>query len=104
MIDEFTNDTKKVCTCSALSIFLIRLFVLTPLSRLFITSIFMKIIIISILSYTLFLNNKQSNYLKSSYSSDNLSQDVSKQLNINLICSYTFTFMLGVLIIFVIKN
>ena len=102
-LTTFTETTKKVCTCSAISIFLIVLFIITPLSRFFLTSVLMRIITIVILVYTLYLNNEQTNYLRNA-SQLNLSKEVSSQLTINIICSYVFTLFIGLLIIFVIKS
>lgn len=102
-LTTFTETTKRVCTCSALSIFLIVLFIISPLSNFFIISKFMRIIILLILSYTLYLNNEQTNYLRNA-SQLNLSKDLSSQLTINIVCSYVFTLFIGLLIIFVIKS
>jgi hypothetical protein len=102
-LTTFTETTKKVCTCSAISIFLIVLFIITPLSRFFLTSLLMRIITIILLIYTLYLNNEQTNYLRNA-TQLNLSKEVSYQLNINIICSYVFTLFIGLLVIFVIKS
>ena len=102
-INTFTDTTKRVCTCSALSIFLIVLFIISPLSNFFLTSVFMKIITILILAYTLYLNYQQTEYLRK-VNQLNLSSIVSTQLNVNIICSYVFTLFIGLLIIFVIKS
>ena len=59
----FTNETKKVCICSATSILIIILFIISPLSKLFKTSLFMKIIALLLLSYTIYLNIQQTNLL-----------------------------------------
>ena len=102
-LTTFTDTTKKVCTCSAISIFLIVLFIITPLSRFFLTSVIMKTITIVLLSYTLYLNYQQTNYLRNA-TQLNLTREVISQLNINIICSYVFTLFIGLLIIFVIKS
>jgi len=102
-LTTFTDTTKKVCTCSAISIFLIVLFIISPLSSFFLTSIFMRLITIVLLTYTLYLNSQQTNYLRSA-SGLNLSKEVSSQLNINIVCSYVFTLFIGLLIIFVGKS
>lgn len=99
----FTDTTKRTCTCSAISIFLIALFIISPLNRFFKTSIFIKIIILLLLIYTIYLNVQQTNYLKK-YSKLQLSNDVASQLNINIICSYVFTLFIGLLVIFVLKS
>jgi len=102
-LTTFTDTTKRVCTCSAISIFLIVLFIISPLSSFFLTSIFMKLIILLLLIYTVYLNIKQTDYLRSA-NQTNLSREVSSQITINIICSYVFTLFIGLLIIFVIKS
>ena len=99
----FTDETKKVCLCSATSIFLIVLFIISPLSNFFTTSLIVKIIILLILIYTIYLNNKQTNLLREANLIIN-SDKLKSQLNLNIICSYVFTIFLGLLIIFVIKS
>ena len=99
----FTDSTKKICTCSAVSIFLIILFVISPLSNFFMTSMIMKIIILIILAYTIYLNIIQTNYLRTATNVVN-SENVMSQLNTNILCSYIFTLFLGLMGIFVIKS
>ena len=99
----FTDSTKKICMCSAVSIFLIILFVISPLSNFFMTSMLMKIIILIILAYTIYLNIIQTNYLRSATNVAN-SENVVSQLNTNILCSYIFTLFLGVMGIFVIRS
>lgn len=99
----FTDETKKVCTCSAISIFIIILFVISPLSNFFKTSVFMKLIALILMGYTLFLNNNQTSLLRSAYLNTN-TQEVNSQLNVNIICSYVFSIFIGLLIIFVVKS
>ena len=102
-ITTLTDTTKQACTCSAISIFLIVIFIISPLSSFFLTSIFMKIVILILLIYTIYLNSIQTNYLRNA-SQLKLSKEVSSQLSINIICSYIFTLFIGLLIIFVIKS
>jgi len=99
----FTDETKKVCICSATSIFLIVLFIISPLSNFFKTSLIMKILILIILVYTIYLNNIQTNQLRDASSSIN-SESLKSQLNMNIMCSYVFTIFIGLLIIFVVKS
>jgi len=102
-LNTFTDTTKRVCTCSAISIFLIVLFIISPLSRFFITSIFMRIVILLLLAFTIYLNTQQTDYLRNA-SKLKLSNEISTQLNINIVCSYVFTLFIGLLIIFVFKS
>ena len=99
----FTDITKQICLCSASSIFIIVLFIISPLSNLFKTSLFMKMCAIIIMGYTIYLNIKQTKLLSIASLSTN-SESVKSQLNMNIICSYVFTIFIGVLIIFVIKS
>jgi hypothetical protein len=99
---QFTS-TKNICLCCFVSIILILLFIISPLSNFFKTSLFMKLIIIIILSYTFYLNIIQTTQLKISYNNSK-SQEMTSQLNMNILCSYIFTFFIGLLIIFIIKG
>ena len=99
----FTDSTKKICTCSSISIFLIILFIISPLSNFFITSTLMKIVVLIILAYTIHLNMVQTNYLKNATNVAN-TDIVLSQLNTNIMCSYIFTLFLGLLGIFVVKS
>ena len=99
----FTDSTKKICTCSAISIFLIILFIISPLSNFFITSTLMKIVVLIILAYTIYLNIIQTNYLKDATNVAN-TDIVLSQLNTNILCSYIFSLFLGLLGIFVVKS
>ena len=99
----FTDSTKKICTCSAVSIFLIILFIISPLSNFFMTSMIIKIIILIILAYTIYLNIIQTNYLRTATNVVK-SENVMSQLNTNILCSYIFTLFLGLMGIFVIRS
>ena len=99
----FTDSTKKICTCSAISIFLIILFIISPLSNFVMTSMIIKIIILIILAYTIYLNIIQTNYLRTATNVVK-SENVMSQLNTNILCSYIFTLFLGLMGIFVIRS
>lgn len=99
----FTDVTKNVCMCTAISISIIILFIISPLSYFFKTSLCMKILALIILGYTIYLNNEQTNLLKNANSNIH-SEQLKSQLNMNIICSYVFTIFIGLLFIFVIKS
>ena len=99
----FTDSTKKICMCSATSIFIIILFIISPLSNFFKTSLFMKIIALIILFYTIYLNTKQTDLLRQA-NLHSKADNIKSQLNINIICSYVFTFFIGLLIIFIVRS
>jgi hypothetical protein len=99
----FTKDTKNICICTATSIMIIILFVISPLSYFFKTSLFMKLLSVILLIYVLVLNYKQTDILRSaSVIAD--TESIKSQLNVNISCSYVFTFFIGLLIIFIFKN
>ena len=104
--NSLNDTTKQICFLSFVSIFLIMLFILSPLSNFYKTSLFMKLIIIILLSYTFYLIILQTNQMRNSYNnSKEVEQlELKNQLNMNIICSYIFLLFTGVLIIFVIKS
>jgi hypothetical protein len=89
--------------CSATSIFIIVLFIISPLSNFLLTSMLMKIITLILLVYTIYLNNEQTSLLRLASNSAQ-SEQVKSQLNMNILCSYVFSIFIGLLIIFVIKS
>lgn len=99
----FTDATKKVCVCSATSIFIIILFIISPLSNFFKTSALMKIISLLLLAYTLYLNIHQTNMLRSANQIAK-TEHVKSQLQLNTLCSYIFSLFIGLLTFFVIKS
>jgi hypothetical protein len=102
-LSTFTDTTKKVCTCSAISIFLIVLFIISPLRNYLFVSTIIKLVTLLLLCFTIYLNIQQTDYLRKA-SQMNVSGEVSNQLTINIVCSYVFTLFIGLLIIFVIKS
>jgi len=99
----FTETTQKACLCSSISIFIVILFIISPLSHLFKTSFFMKMVALGLLLYTLKLNNQQTDLLKASREIVN-NENIHSQLSMNVICSYVFTLFIGLLLLFVIKS
>ena len=99
----FTEDTKSICICTATAIIIIILFVISPLSNFFKTSLIMKTIAMKIMVSILFLNYKQTNLLRAA-SSVAESESIRTQLDANIMCSYVFTFFIGLLAIFTLKS
>jgi len=102
-LNIFSDSTKKICMCTAASITIIGLFVLSPLSNIFLVSPLMKLIATFILIYTVYLNSHQTQLLQNARNVASSPQLLS-QLNINLICSYTFTVFIGLLAFFTLKS
>ena len=100
----FTDVTKKICICSFASMILIILFVISPLSNFFKTSLFMKIVSVVILGYTIYLNFIQTNLLRKVTMNNSSPPDVKSQINMNIICSYIFSLFLVMLLFFVMKS
>ena len=99
----FTDSTKNLCTCSALSIFIIVLFVISPLCNFVKLSAFMKLVVLMLLIYTLHLNHEQTKLLREARRIAN-SEQVNAQLGMNILCSYIFTALIGLLFIYVIRS
>ena len=99
----FTKETQNICLCTTLAIIIIILFIISPLSNFFKTSLFMKIVSLRILAYILYLNYNQTELLRSA-SLVSQSEQVITQLNTNIICSYVFSLFIGLLIIFTFKS
>ena len=96
--------TKKVCLCTFSSILIVVLFILSPLSGFFKTSFFMKCVATILLTYTIYLSILQGNVLKTITERLHDNPQINSQLNLNIICSYTFTLFLSLLLIFIVKN
>jgi hypothetical protein len=99
----FTDSTKKICMCTGVSILLIILFVLSPLSNIFLVSPLMKLVAAATLVYAAYLNSQQTLLLQNAKNTTS-SPQLLTQLNINLVCSYTFTVFIGLLAFFTIKS
>lgn len=97
------DNTKKICICSFTALILILLFVISPLSSFLMTSIFFKLVILVILAYTINMHIKQTNELTNAKQAA-ISANIEKQIQINLFCSYTLTFFLILLFLFVAKS
>ena len=103
MIIEYAKSTQNVCLCLGVSFFLIVLFMMTPLNTFMLSSIFVKVIILTLLGYTLYYNiiktNQVANNFNISITSDNWDP-----LKTNIVCSYIFSLFLLVLIFSIIRR
>lgn len=100
-MNTFTDTTRKVCTFSALSIFLVLLPIVTPLNRVPLLAGLVKLVTVALLGYTMYLNVLQTNSLRQATSS---SHEVTSQLTVNIASGYVFTLFLGLLVVFVLKG
>jgi flagellar biosynthesis component FlhA len=102
-IVKFANGTKNVCFCVSLSIFMIILFMMTPLNKFMLSSIFGKIIILTLLGYAVFYNVKQTNQFTND-SNVSLTSGNWNTLKSNIICSYIFSLFLVILMLSVFRQ
>ena len=63
----------------------------------------MKVVALLLMIYTIYLNSIQIDSLRKAITNNN-SEQINSQLNMNLLCSYIFTIFIGLLVIFVIKS
>jgi hypothetical protein len=102
-LNIFTEDTKHICISTAAAIIIITLFAVSPLSNFFVASLIMKVISMRIMVYILYLNYKQTELLRSATLAAEQAQ-LKVQLNANIMCSYVFSFFIGLLMIFTFKS
>ena len=103
MIIEFAKSTQNACMCLSIAIFLIILFMMTPLNTFLLSSIFGKVIILTLLGYTLYYNITQTNKFSNNFSVI-LTSGNWNPVKTNITCSYIFSLFLLVLIISVIRK
>lgn len=105
MIVEYAKTTQNVCMCLGIAIFIIILFMMTPLNSFMLSSIFGKIIILTLLGYTLYYNVLQTNKFVNNFNI-NIWNNISgwDPLKTNVLCSYIFSAFLLVLILSVIRK
>jgi hypothetical protein len=103
MIIEYAKSTQNVCICLAISLFLIILFIMTPLNSFILSSIFGKVIILTLLGYTIYYNTNSTNKFTNEFNISLTTGDWDI-LKTNILCSYIFTVFLIVLMLSVIRQ
>jgi hypothetical protein len=103
MVVEYAKSTQNVCMCLGISIFLIILFMMTPLNSFILSSVFGKVVIIALLGYTLYYNISQTNKFSKNF---NISLTTGNwdELKTNITCSYIFSLFLLVLLLSVLRK
>ena len=109
MIIEFSKATQNVCMCIGLSVIFIMIFMMTPLNTFLLSSIFGKVVILTLLGYTLYYNTQQTNKFVNNFpkfTNMNIWNENSNwcPLKTNILCSYMFSVFLLVLILSVIRK
>jgi hypothetical protein len=103
MVVEYAKSTQNVCMCLGISIFLIILFMMTPLNSFMLSSIFGKVVIIALLGYTLYYNISQTNKFSKNFNIS-LTSGNWDELKTNITCSYIFSLFLLVLLLSVLRK
>jgi hypothetical protein len=102
MIIEFAKSTQNVCMCLAMATILIIIFMMTPLNTFLISSIFGKVIVLTLLGYTLYYNIRQTNKFSNNFNISIMSGNWNA-LKTNIACSYLFSSFLLVLLLSVVR-
>jgi len=103
MIVQYAKATQNICMSLAIAIFLIILFMMTPLNTFLLSSIFGKTIILILLGYTIFYNIQQTNKFSKEFNVSLISGNWNA-IKTNIICSYIFTLFLIILLLSVIRK
>jgi len=103
MIIEYSKSTQNVTMCLAITLFLIIVFMITPLNTFLLSSIFGKVIILTLLGYTIYYNTTATNKFMNDFNVSLTSGDWDV-LKTNIVSSYIFTAFLLVLMLSVIRK
>ena len=91
--------------CVGLSMLFIIIFMMSPLNSFMLSSIFGKVIILTLLGYILYYNTTQTNKFSKNFNVNILNQTENwNPIKTNIICSYIFSLFVLVLIISVIRT
>ena len=100
-LNNYLKSTKNVCLCTVISIFLIILFIISPLKNLFITSTIGKFVTVIILGYSLYTNIVNTNiFLKNT----NIFEGSWTSIKTNIFCSYIFSLFIFILLVTVFRK
>lgn len=99
----YSNNSKNVCICTSISIALILIFIISPLSKYFLASFLGKSAAILILVYVLFQNHINTNNLSKS-SNVHLFKGSWSDIKSNILCGYIFSFFILLLLFSTMKH
>jgi len=98
---EYSKGTKNVSICTIISIFLILIFIISPVNNFLIASMFGKIVILIILTYALY----QNIFITYKFSSNmHLFSGTWNNTKTSILSSYIFSVFIGILIISVLNR
>lgn len=103
LILNYANNTKNICLCLAISMFLIILFMMTPLNSFLLTSFLGKTIILVLLGYIIYNNTYYTNKFSNDF---NISLTTGKwnQGKTNVFCGHLFSIFTLLLFISVLRQ
>ena len=96
----FADNTKQMCGVISISLFILIIIMIAPINLSSVISMIGKIMIIIMLSYTGFKNFKETNTLVDN-TPDLFSDDQYSIIKNNILLSYTLTFSVMILIIYI---
>jgi len=99
---DYSSGTKSVCICTIVSILLILIFIVSPLSNFIIASLFGKLLILAILTFILY-----KNILITHNFSENTGGIFSEGWNdakTSILCSYGFSIFIVILFFSVVNR
>lgn len=102
-IVDYAKSTQNVSMCLAVTLFLIIVFMMTPLSKFVFSSIFGNVIILTLLAYTIYYNTTATNNFMNRFNISLTSGDWDV-LKTNIMCSYIFSAFLLVLFLSVVRK
>ena len=105
-IQKYAETTKQTCMCTATAIVLIMAFAMSPLCDFLLTSIISKIVIVTLLGYSIYKNTTQTTLLKNQFNKDikSLLGGDFDTIKMNVLCGYTFSAFLTFLLVAVLRH
>jgi hypothetical protein len=103
LVIEYAKTTKNICMITSISIFLILIFILSPLKNFFMTSIIGKISILSLLGYILYINISKTSMFSKQFGVD-LVKGYWSPIKTNILCSYIFNIFIFILFFSVVRT
>ena len=103
IVVEYVKSTQNICMCLGISVLFILLFMMTPLNSFMLSSIFGKVIILTMLGYTLYYNISQTNNFSNNFNIS-LTSGNWDTLKTNITCSYIFSLFLLVLMLSILRK
>lgn len=102
IVSEYVKSTKNTCLCVSLSIFLILLFIISPLNKILLVSFIGKICIVILLIYSVYILLNNTWIFMKDFNIQILDGSWN-QVKSNVICSYIFSIFLVILLVYTLR-